>query len=265
MRATAVLPAALAAAALLQAAPAMAQETPLTVDAILSPVIVETVVNREPARLTDVELDAERGGFFSKEWAQQINFGAVLTTYINGRIAMATQLTLGGGGVTKTVSTDSSAAASVASSKPEAAPSIAPQTTTTSQTSTPNTSQTLVATNENNTIAGQSEATPPAQPAASLTDQAAAAGITLNSELASWDGVVVPGSGGGTAVLQSADVDKIAQVILNTANGVNIQQNTNINLDIPGFAQLQQGFISDQLRSNLQNSIGSALGAALRR
>src|SRR5690606_11505988 len=175
------------------------------------------------------ELSEERGGFFSKDWAQKINFGAILTTYINGKVAMATQLTLGSGGVERSVTTDTSAAGAAADSAAAAA-ALANQPQQT-------------ATSPNNTIGGAQEPTP--TPAGTIAEQAAAAGITLNEELSSWSGVVVPGEGGGTAVLQSTDVSRIAQVVLNTANGVNIQQNTNINVDIPGFAQLQQGFISD--------------------
>src|SRR5690606_20296248 len=180
------------------------------------------------------------------------NFGAILTTYINGKVAMATQLTLGSDGVQRSVTTNNPAA-SATSAEAHGASTTAPVGNEPKQT----------ATSSNNDIGGTQEPAP--TPSGTIAEQAAAAGITLNEELSSWSGVVVPGEGGGTAVLQSTDVSRIAQVVLNTANGVNIQQNTNINVDIPGFAQLQQGFISDMMKSNIQNSVGSALGAALRR
>jgi hypothetical protein len=254
MRAAAASTAALLATlCILHAAPAAAQEgsSPSAVDTILDGLLVETKVERGPVLMTDGELSEERGGFFSKEWAQGINFGAVLTTYINGKVAMATQLTMGSTGVQKSVSSGTAATGGASSA-------LAGE-----QSVTAANEPKLTATNTANTITGRQEPAPTSS--GSLAEQAAAAGINLNQELSGWDGVVVPGEGGGTAVLQSTEASRIAQVVLNTANGVNIQQNTNITLDIPGFAQLQQGFASDVMKNNIQGSITSALGAALRR
>lgn len=98
---------------------------------------------------------------------------------------------------------------------------------------------------------------------ARLLDNAAAAGLAAPG--GGWQGVVLPGNGGETTVLQNVDDGRIASLVVNTANNRDVRQDITVSLDIPNLAQLQSGFAADQLQLRLQDAVGSALrDAALR-
>jgi hypothetical protein len=91
---------------------------------------------------------------------------------------------------------------------------------------------------------------------------AAAGGINLDPTT-NWTGVVKPGDGGSTAVLTDLGQNFFSSVVINTANNREISQNTQINLDIPGFAAAQQQMIGQQLQLRLNDAMSTALNQTL--
>lgn len=92
---------------------------------------------------------------------------------------------------------------------------------------------------------------------ARLLDNAAAAGLAVPS--GAWQGVVIPGDGGETTILQDLGEDRIASLVVNTANNRDVRQDITVDLDIPNLAQMQSDFALDQLQLRLQDAVGSAL------
>ncbi len=154
---------------------------------------------KSPAPLTDDELDAQRGGFETPTGVN-FSFGAVVDTYVDGKLALQTQLTL--------------------------TPQGAQQTTT-------------------GTISS------------GLAAEAARAGIQLN---ANAQGAFIPGTNGGTVVLNSANGNQIVNTVLNTADNRNISQTTTVNIGITNLAQYQAQANVAQLALQLQNSVATAAG-----
>jgi hypothetical protein len=98
-----------------------------------------------------------------------------------------------------------------------------------------------------------------------LVAAAAAGGINLDPA-ANLAGVVSPGANGGaTAVLTDVGTSFLNSVVINTANNRDINQNTQINLNIPAFAAAQQGFIGQQMQLRFDQELGAALAASLPR
>ena len=69
----------------------------------------------------------------------------------------------------------------------------------------------------------------------------------------------IPGMGGETQVLHNLTGDRIASVVLNTANGRDIRQDTDIRLIIPQLSELQAQLSADRITANVQNAVGLAL------
>ncbi len=158
-----------------------------------------TAVVADPAPMSDTDLDDQRGGM-STPSGVQFFFGAVVSTYIDGQLALQTQLTW--------------------------------------------TDQGVVQTSQGNM-------------ASDLAAQAAAGGIHLS---ANASGAYVPGTNGGTVVLNSVDPGQIANAVLNTADNRNITQNTAITLTIPNLAQYQADAAAVQNAMKIQDSIDRAVG-----
>ncbi|MDP3660473.1 hypothetical protein [Phenylobacterium sp.] len=95
-------------------------------------------------------------------------------------------------------------------------------------------------------------------PTADLAGAAAAGGIKLG-DTSGWNGVVIPGSGGATAVLQQLNGGGITNLTLNTANDRTIEQHTDITLTIPGFDALTADMMRSRVGSNMQSSLDLAL------
>jgi hypothetical protein len=97
-----------------------------------------------------------------------------------------------------------------------------------------------------------------------LMAAAAAGGIRLDGGPA-VQGLVVGGDGGITAVVHSVSGEHLSHLVLNNANNRDIRQSTDITLDIPGFAQMQQEIAAQNVDLRLQSALGLALrDAAIR-
>ncbi len=159
----------------------------------------QAVAAVDPAPMSDSDLDDQRGGM-STPSGVQFFFGAVVSTYIDGQMALQTQLTWTDQGVVQTTQGDL---------------------------------------------------------ANDLAAQAAAGGIHLS---ANASGAYVPGTNGGTVVLNSVDPGQIANAVLNTADNRTITQNTAITLSIPNLAQYQADTQAVQTAMKIQDSIDRAVG-----
>jgi hypothetical protein len=152
-----------------------------------------------PAPVSDSELDGMRGGFIVD--GIQFNFGALLSTTVNGQLALQTQVTYTPAGpqVTQTVGANA-----------------------------------VQGTSTNGTINGLIQSGIPRQDIALMNK-------------------------GATAVIQSVTNGAVQNIVINTANKQNIQQSTQLQLQISALAQLQQIFAHNlallSLMQNAQNSV----------
>ena len=89
-----------------------------------------------------------------------------------------------------------------------------------------------------------------------------AASLGLNLGNIGGQGVVVMGSGGATAVIQTLNSSQISNLVVNTAQGRNISQDTALNFVIPNLTLLQQGMAMDRLKASLEQAVGLSLIAA---
>ena len=150
--------------------------------------------------LSDEELGAERGGLRTP-FGFDIGFGAVVTTLVNGEVAMETQLAW----------TDQGAVHSITAGSPMA----------------------------------------------DLAQRAAGLGINVGQ--GDWTGTLVEGKGGGTAILHDLSQDRIASMILNTAEGVDVRQNIDIDLSISNLDQMQASLLAQQTQLQINDSVRAAL------
>lgn len=97
-----------------------------------------------------------------------------------------------------------------------------------------------------------------------LVATAAAGGINLEGG-PTVQGLVVGGDGGITAVIHSASGQNFSHLVINNANNRDIRQSTDITLDIPGFAQMQQEIAAQNIDLRLQTAMGLALRDAATR
>jgi hypothetical protein len=148
----------------------------------------------EPERLTDDELDGQRGGL-QTPLGFDIGFGASVKTFVDGTLALETRI---------------------------------------SWTDTGLRSEQVV--NELGSITGS-----PVRLGA-LTDG------SLNSLTSS-----------ATTVIHDLSADRIASLIVNTADNRTIRQETDITLVLPQLIDLQQRIAADRLSSSLSTSLGLAM------
>jgi hypothetical protein len=73
------------------------------------------------------------------------------------------------------------------------------------------------------------------------------------------DGALTSLAGGVTTVIHDLTMDRIASLILNTADNRTIRQETDITLVLPQLADLQQRVAADRLSSTLSTNLGLAL------
>jgi hypothetical protein len=86
------------------------------------------------------------------------------------------------------------------------------------------------------------------------------AGQALASPPGTTFTATIPGSAGGTTqVSQDFSPNRIANVVLNTASGRTIRQDTDITLVVPQLADLQRQAVADRMAASLQSALGTAL------
>ena len=88
-----------------------------------------------------------------------------------------------------------------------------------------------------------------------LLAAAAAGGIQLDPDAKGWNGVVLPGSNGATAVLQQLNSNGISNLTINTADNRVIEQTTDINLNIPGLEAFQAQAGLSRMVGDLQQAL----------
>jgi hypothetical protein len=159
-------------------------------------------------------LQSERAGFFTAD-GQEFGFTATLTTLIDGQLALVTTLTLQDNG---TVTQETSVNSAVLKG--------------------------------NNLPAGRSVVIP-VNNAQSLANALAGTNVDLNGLSAT--GVVIKSNSGVTAVLDNVTPNQLQNLVINTANGQNIVQNTAITLTLPAAS------LSGMQASGLMNSLSNAL------
>ena len=75
-------------------------------------------------------------------------------------------------------------------------------------------------------------------------------------------GVIAKGSSGASAIVQSLNGSQVLNLLLNTANGRTIAQNTAVTLTLPNFPELQRNVAAQQISTNLLSAVSvSAIGA----
>jgi hypothetical protein len=99
---------------------------------------------------------------------------------------------------------------------------------------------------------------------ANVVPLADAGSLGLNLGDVQGQGVVVLGNGGATAVVQTLNNSQIRNLVINTAQGRNITQDTALNFVIPNLTLLQQGMALDQLKASLDQAVGAGLIGASR-
>jgi FAD/FMN-containing dehydrogenase len=97
-----------------------------------------------------------------------------------------------------------------------------------------------------------------------LTAAAAAGGINLQGG-PTVQGLVIGGDGGITAVVHGVSGQHLTNLVINNANNRDIRQSTDITLDIPNFAQMQQDIAAQNVDLRLQTAMGVALRDAATR
>ena len=235
-------------------------------------------------KVSNDELSGMRGGFFTAAGAQ-FDFGASIRTMVNGQLALQTNLTwtpqgpdissltglgqriadqvqsnLAKAGLipgntgkasnlasTPNTLNDLGNAASNAASNPAAAAANIAAPATNLATGTVSSALNTAANSLGSTLA------PAAAPAA--TPQAA---VTIPTVVT---GVTIPGAGGGsTQILNNIGANQIQSIILNSASGQTISQNTNVTLTIYNFQQWQQQLAQHTVSSQLANELMAAAG-----
>jgi hypothetical protein len=86
-----------------------------------------------------------------------------------------------------------------------------------------------------------------------------AASVGLNLGNIEGHGVVVLGNGGATAVVQTLNDSQVRNLVVNTAQGRNISQDTSLTFAIPNLTLLQQGMAFEQLKASLDQAVGRGL------
>ena len=153
------------------------------------------------------QLDEVRGGLQLPSGAE-FGFGAVMSTFVDGSLALQTRLTW---------------------------TALGPMETVEVGMFTPN-----------------------------LAATAAAGGINLQDG-PTVQGLVISGDGGITAVVHGVSGQHLTNLVINNANNREIRQSTDITLDIPGFAQMQQDIVAQNVDLRLQTALGLALRDAATR
>ncbi|HWU56669.1 MAG TPA: hypothetical protein VN175_14260 [Rhizomicrobium sp.] len=249
---------------------------------------LKTLLDREPA-LSDGELAGMRAGFITAGGAQ-FDFGASIKTMVNGQVALLTNLQWTNAGavtqqlaglgqsiqsqVNNTVAsnlakagiasplTDNAAsnAASTAVSNP--ASNVAANAVA-STVAAGNAASNAASNAAASTAASNAAASNTAQTAESAASPAAAApapALSTASAPAIVTGVQIPGVGGSTQVISNLSANQIQSIILNSASGQTITQNTDITFTIYNFQAWQQLLAQRMVAAQLASGMLAASG-----
>jgi len=169
--------------------------------AAIAGILMATAARSSPTgvKLTDAELDEVRGGF-SAAGGFSFTFGATVSTYIDGSLALQSTLRLDSQG---------------------------PNVTTVY-----------------GTIPGASKAAP-----------ASLAGVNLAGATGAM--LIVPGPGGDTAVVQNVSPTTLTNLVINTAKGQVIRQNTTITVTLANLQALETAAVQAQAIAALQGALAS--------
>lgn len=220
--------------------------------------------------VSDRELAGMRGGFFTASGAQ-FDFGASIRTMVNGKLALQTDLKwTPAGPITQQLSglgtqlqsqvndtvAKNLALAGIASPLPNPA---AGATQTAGAATLPTAAPPL---------APAAAAPPPpvtATPPASdpITPAAAPRPVAAPVDSSTLVGVQVPGQGGSTQVFANVGAGQIQNIIMNSANGQTITQNTNIMLTIYNFQAWQSQLGDRMVALRLANEMLAASGLSV--
>lgn len=218
---------------------------------------IEAVLGSEPA-VSDSELADMRAGFFTAGGAQ-FDFGASIKTMVNGQMALQTSLQwTQGGAITQQLTGMGRAIASQVQNQVAgnlASAGIAPPAATNAVSDAVATAANAASNAVQTANAPQETANAPVAPAP------AEAGVTQASAPA-IAGVEVPGIGGSTQVLASLSPTQIQNIILNTASGQTITQDTNIIFTIYNFQAWQQQLAARAVSARLASDMLAAAGFA---
>ena len=199
------------------------------------------------------ELAEMRAGFFTAAGAK-FDFGASVQTLVNGALALQTNLQWTPSGPVTTQQLQGLGASISA----QVASDLAKAGITTPVTPTP----------ASNAIAADLPATgAPASPAAAGTDITAPTNVPASLPVAPdtapalITGVQIPGvTGGSTQVFANIGPGQIQNVVLNSASGQDITQNTNVTLTIYNFTAWQQQVAQRAVSAQLVNDMLAASG-----
>lgn len=232
-------------------------------------------------QVSNAELSGLRGGFFTAGGVQ-FDFGASIRTMVNGQLALQTNLTWTPQG--PDLSSISGLGQQIADQVQASLAKAGIGSANTSNASvnaaanTPSNVNSLVNAAGNAGSDGAKAAGNIAAPAANLAtgtvtsafDSAASAASpastgttpkTMVTIPTVASRVTIPGAGGGsTQILSNLSANQIQSIILNSASGQTISQNTNVMLTIYNLPQLQQQLAQHALSSQLAGEIMAASG-----
>jgi hypothetical protein len=245
----------------------------------------DKLANDKSGQVSNAELSGMRGGFFTAGGAQ-FDFGASIKTMVNGQLALQTNLTWTPQG--PNISSLSGLGQQIASQVQSNLAQAGIGTGNTGKASTlaanaPASSVNALGNAASNPISAASNIATPATNLATgtvssalnnaaNTGNSAAPASTLASPVAATTpqtvtvptvvtGVTIPGAGGGsTQVLNNIGANQIQSMILNTASGQSIDQNTNVTLTIYNLPQWQQQLAQHALSSQLAGEVMAASG-----
>ena len=243
-----------------------------------------------------------RGGFFTAAGAQ-FDFGASITTMVNGQLALQTNLQWTAAGpvtqqltglgaqiqsqVNNTVAKNLAAAgiASPLVTTPTVTASVSPSNTSAAAAAVTSSPVTTVATSATpsplaNTIVAQATApvttdaiaaattAPSGSPTAATTAAPSTANVattitTPSDGSATLTGIQVPGPGGSTQVFANIGNGQIQDFVVNSASGQTITQNTNISLTIYNFQAWQAQMANQMVAARLAADMMTASGLSL--
>jgi hypothetical protein len=233
--------------------------------------------------VSDDELSEMRGGFFTAAGAQ-FDFGASVQTLVNGKLALQTNVQwTPAGAVTQQLqglgaSIQAQVASTVANNLAKAGiatPGAAMQTGNVAVASPPtaNTPATPMAATDTASSAPTTNGSVSNMPATSLAANASTASSSapvnppVNASSAGdaaptvLTGIQIPGAtGGSTQVFANIGAGQIQNIILNSASGQDITQNTNVTLTIYNFAAWQQSVAQHMLSARLASDMLAASG-----
>jgi hypothetical protein len=211
------------------------------------------------AAVSDDDLADMRAGFFTAAGAQ-FDFGASIKTMVNGQLALQTSLQwtqagavtqqLAGLGQSIANQVNNQVASNLAAAGvPPAATNAVTNGINQAANAANDAVQTVNAVNP--PAAADTQATPPAPgPNVAVTNGPAVTGVA------------VPGTGGTTQVMANLAPNQIQNIIMNSASGQTISQDTNITFTIYNFQAWQQQLAEHTISARLASDMLAASGFA---